>query len=68
MSRGSTGASGAKFHTAVEHAKTAVHYGWIPLILAIGTPGGSMCGLDGALGYVTSDPKPDILRLLNPLS
>ncbi|EEB08353.1 TOM complex subunit Tom7 [Schizosaccharomyces japonicus yFS275] len=39
---------------AVEVGKTITHYGWIPLILW--------------LGYTQSKPKPQLIRIINPLA
>ena len=43
-----------RFVRVMDWAKEILHYGWLPLILA--------------LGYFRSDPRPSIFRILNPLS
>lgn len=56
-----------RFYKAVELGKTTVHYGWIPLILTIGI-GTSLNSSLIVLGFMTTDPKPSIFRMFNPLS
>lgn len=42
------------YNQAVDYGQSALYYGWIPLILLI--------------GFLRSEPRPSLLRLLNPLS
>ncbi len=43
-----------RINRLVEYGKGTIQYGWIPLILL--------------LGYLRSDPRPSLLRMINPLS
>lgn len=61
-----------------EYAKQAVYYGWIPLVLIIGTylaahreepaqlPSPSYHII--TIGFWKSEPRPSFFRMLNPLS
>lgn len=42
------------YNRTVDYAQSALYYGWIPMILLI--------------GLFRSEPRPSLLRLLNPLS
>ncbi len=61
-----------RFYRATEFTRKIVHYGWIPLIMLIGTLKCLIAILYSFvkfyLGYIRSDPRPSLLRLLNPLS
>ncbi|WFD33866.1 hypothetical protein MCUN1_000689 [Malassezia cuniculi] len=39
---------------AVDVAKTIVHYGWVPFILYV--------------GFMSSSPRPNLFKMLSPLS
>ena len=42
------------YNRAVDYGQNALYYGWIPMIILV--------------GFLRSEPRPSLLRLLNPLS
>ena len=52
--RARTDAARARIARAVELLRRTVHLGWLPLVLAV--------------GFLRSDPRPSLLRIMNPLS
>lgn len=62
-------ANAERIYQAIEYGKTAIQYGWIPLILTIGTEFHKyIIALLKFVGYLKSEQKPSLVRLLNPLS
>lgn len=57
-----------RFNKISEFARKALHYGWIPLIMIIGMSNILFMHLIELVGYIRSDPRPSLLRILNPLS
>lgn len=60
-----------RFYRVTEFTRKIVHYGWIPLIMLIGTFEAECLALFKYftnVGFIRSDPRPSLLRLLNPLS
>lgn len=60
------------FYTLIATGKTAIQYGWIPFIVFLGTLRAYFfvfaCVNCIGVGFMRSEPRPSLIRLLNPLA